>query len=282
MLNNIGASIARLRKEKQATQETLAAHVGVSAQAVSKWENGGVPDTELLPKIADFFGVSIDALFGRPSPQQEPLYKLIAKHLGFKDWDDNVRDEWFSRAFELLWALERSLMCDYEHLDPDDTIANLRASLIPGKRRHSAFDSIAGFTLMGLDDTLPYFMMAPRPKDTEKAYFENTDYVSFFKDMGDKDFFDTLIFLNKRDNTKCIDAAFLSEVLNIPKEKIEHIVSRLKKYNLLNVYELEGGGELFRLRPTQAVPALLIIAQEIIRRPNSYCYYTGGGAEPYF
>ena len=91
-----------------------------------------------------------------------------------------------------------------------------------------------------------------------------------------------LIFLNKRDNTTCVNAQLLSEKLNITKEKTDHIVSRLKNYNLLNVHKMEGGGELLELRPTQAVPALLIIAREIIHRPNCYCYYSGGGAEPYF
>ena len=283
MYSNIGANIARLRKEKQITQETLAAHVGVSAQAVSKWENGGVPDTELLPKIADYFCVTIDTLFGRSVPDQEPLVKLIAKHLGFKDRNDYVRKEWFPRAFELLWAMERSLMCDYEHFDTDDTIANLRANEISGQRRHSAFYSDAGFTLMGLDGTLPYFIMAPRPKDTEKAYFENTDYVDFFKDMGDKDFLDTLVFLNKRDNTKCINAAFLADKLHTTREKMDYIVSRLKKYNLLNVHQIEGSDDdLFELRPNQAVPALLIFAHEIIHRPNCYCYFSAGWTEPFF
>ena len=61
-IETIGGNIAALRKEKGAKQEELANYVGVSAQAVSKWENGGVPDTFLLPKIADFFSVSIDSL----------------------------------------------------------------------------------------------------------------------------------------------------------------------------------------------------------------------------
>ena len=47
----IGKQIASLRKEKGVKQEELAKYVGVSTQAVSKWENGGVPDIELLPKI---------------------------------------------------------------------------------------------------------------------------------------------------------------------------------------------------------------------------------------
>ena len=78
----IGKQIASLRKEKGARQVELAKYVGVSAQAVSKWENGGVPDIELLPKIADFFSVSIDSLFNRnisDSNLQSALMKKIIK-----------------------------------------------------------------------------------------------------------------------------------------------------------------------------------------------------------
>ena len=48
-LKNIGNVISELRKNKGVKQEELANAVGVSTQAVSKWENGGTPDTELLP-----------------------------------------------------------------------------------------------------------------------------------------------------------------------------------------------------------------------------------------
>lgn len=64
-VQNIGIQIAKLRKENNITQDELAKKLDVSAQAVSKWENGGSPDLEMLPKIADYFDVSIDYLFGR-------------------------------------------------------------------------------------------------------------------------------------------------------------------------------------------------------------------------
>ena len=62
---NIGANIYTLRKEKKITQAQLAEKLGVSEQAVSKWENNQcAPDISLFPIIADFFGVSIDRIFG--------------------------------------------------------------------------------------------------------------------------------------------------------------------------------------------------------------------------
>ena len=64
-------TIARLRRERGMTQEALAERIGVSPQTVSKWETQATcPDVALLPVLADVFGVSIDALFGREAAQQ--------------------------------------------------------------------------------------------------------------------------------------------------------------------------------------------------------------------
>ncbi len=61
---NIGSVIKRLRTAQAVTQEDLAEYLGISYQAVSKWETGvGLPDITLLPRIAVFFGVRIDELF---------------------------------------------------------------------------------------------------------------------------------------------------------------------------------------------------------------------------
>lgn len=62
---SVGKNIFELRKAKKLTQAELAEKLGVSDQAVSKWENDiCVPDVTLFPIIADFFGVSIDRLYG--------------------------------------------------------------------------------------------------------------------------------------------------------------------------------------------------------------------------
>ena len=59
----IGKRIAHLRKEKGLTQEELAGHMGVSPQAVSKWENDQTcPDISALPKLASLLGVTVDEL----------------------------------------------------------------------------------------------------------------------------------------------------------------------------------------------------------------------------
>jgi len=60
----IGNQIKALRLRRGVTQEALAQHLGVTAQAVSKWERGvATPDIGMLPSISAYFGVTIDELF---------------------------------------------------------------------------------------------------------------------------------------------------------------------------------------------------------------------------
>lgn len=70
--NTLCKNICALRKQSGLTQDALAAKLGLTYQAVSKWENSlSCPDVQLLPTLADIFGVSIDSLFGRETPAPE-------------------------------------------------------------------------------------------------------------------------------------------------------------------------------------------------------------------
>lgn len=61
---NIGKKIRDFRLVKGVTQETLAQELGVTAQAVNRWENGAaMPDIALLPRLSVYFGVRIDDFF---------------------------------------------------------------------------------------------------------------------------------------------------------------------------------------------------------------------------
>ena len=100
----IGAVIAALRRERGIKQEELARFVGVSVQAVSKWENGGVPDTELLPKIADFFCVPLDRLFGRQITDYADLEGALVKRIA-----DAPPEGRIEVLYRLCWVMERAL-----------------------------------------------------------------------------------------------------------------------------------------------------------------------------
>ena len=98
----IGKRIALLRKEKGLTQEELATHMGVSPQAVSKWENDQTcPDISALPRLARLLGVSVDELLeGKaelpavrvlPPAERKPLTDMMLRVTVDSSDGDRVR-----------------------------------------------------------------------------------------------------------------------------------------------------------------------------------------------
>lgn len=75
---NFGTTLKELRKKRGLTQEQLAEYLGISSQAVSKWENNiSYPDVSLLPVLANYFQVSTDELLGVDTAKRaESIQKL--------------------------------------------------------------------------------------------------------------------------------------------------------------------------------------------------------------
>ena len=82
---NIGSNILNLRKQKNVTQEALAAELGVTAAAVSKWEKGyTLPDILMLCALADYFEVTTDELLGRSTVRKQAIVVTENEELGRK------------------------------------------------------------------------------------------------------------------------------------------------------------------------------------------------------
>ena len=75
MKNILSGNIARYRKEQNLTQTELASKLGITYQAVSKWETEqSIPDTALLPNLAQALNISIDKLFGYSAYHENATY----------------------------------------------------------------------------------------------------------------------------------------------------------------------------------------------------------------
>lgn len=90
MDQTLGKRISSHRKKLGMTQDQLAEKLGVTAQAVSKWENDqSCPDISTLPRLAEIFGISVDALLGK-----EPEYTVHEATVvdeDLEDDDDSIR-----------------------------------------------------------------------------------------------------------------------------------------------------------------------------------------------
>ena len=75
---NLGIKIRELRRRDGRTQDNLAESLGVTAQAVSRWESGGsYPDMEMIPAIANYFHISIDELFGYNDDREKRISEIV-------------------------------------------------------------------------------------------------------------------------------------------------------------------------------------------------------------
>lgn len=276
-IETIGGNIAALRKEKGAKQEELANYVGVSAQAVSKWENGGVPDTYLLPKIADFFSVSIDSLFGRNMTDYGDLRKSLCLKIA-----EASPEEKFGLMLNFCWDMERAYFVD--GVPKDGSIEDYARETGPKEQIYSSLMSDYGFTRMGIGNRLRYFLLVPEIGDTEAAFFENIDYPSFFKEFSDKDVFNACVFLYKRESGKAFTEKLILNGLKLEADKAAYVISVLKKYNLINETNIEMDDEVktvYNFKPSPSFIALLIFARETIETPGAFSYYIGGRNKPY-
>ena len=283
-VKNIGSVILELRKAKGCKQDDLAKFVAVSPQAVSKWENGGIPDIELLPKIADFFGITIDKLFGRDATNTN-ITTAIFEHIRKTEPDSEER---FKTIFELCWDIERSIFnfgkdCDRDIAD-GGKIKNYESVLEPYEQQYSSIISDHGFTRMGIANRLQYFLCVPEIKDKEKALFENINYTEFFKYLSDKDVFNSFILLFSRESQKAFTENLFIKELNIDLEKAKEIIQVLTKYQLVKKTSIELDDEtkdVYTFMPTPSFVSMLIFAREMIDTPHRFAFYSEGRNKPY-
>ncbi|PKM61789.1 MAG: hypothetical protein CVU97_06745 [Firmicutes bacterium HGW-Firmicutes-21] len=139
---NIADNLKRLRKKREITQEDLANFIGVSFQAVSKWErNEGYPDITILPVIANFFDVSLDELVGmdeiKNSTRLEAVFTQLKENASVGNIEKNItllREEikHFPNDYNLLLKLAHYLI--YCNTDKETQLNNNMESLKINKR----------------------------------------------------------------------------------------------------------------------------------------------------
>ncbi|MBQ8439178.1 MAG: helix-turn-helix transcriptional regulator [Clostridia bacterium] len=132
---NIGNRIKILRKQRGITQEQLANAIGISFQAVSKWENNiALPDITMAPVLANFFGVSMDDLFDFCLQERaEEIKQIVDEAYPFRETDPEkgrqILEEGLKKYPENEILLNNLLYVLNYSKEPDQTIA-VASSLI--------------------------------------------------------------------------------------------------------------------------------------------------------
>ena len=98
----LGQKIKELRKRDGRKQEDLASALGVTNQAISRWEkDGSYPDMEMIPAIANYFGITIDELFGYENDRDKKISTIIGKVDAY-DIKHSGDDHWVDECLTIL------------------------------------------------------------------------------------------------------------------------------------------------------------------------------------
>ncbi len=258
-MNNFGSKIKQLRAERSLTQSELANAVGVSIQAVSKWECGGTPDVSLLPVIANYFGISIDELFGNKHLDNMDIDTFLINLLQSIPKNDRMR-----RACELCWAIFKGISGM-----PNITNTPFTSTQNPSDntctRCFLTFESGISYFNARADE--PSMFLLPEPDEGyDQILASSEEFINLFTTLSDPDFFETLLFLYKRKSIP-FSMEHACSSLNINESKMREILSKLKRFGWAEEEAIElnaGKIAIFRPKLNNAFIAFLYFATEII------------------
>lgn len=282
MENMIGERIAKLRRQKAYTQEQLGEMVGVSGQAVSKWENGGVPDTYLLPHIAKALDVTIDALFGAEKKISEiteqeilcVLFDYCSYHNSDKDFDK------FKFLFETLWSVQCAILGNEVCPDLSETVEKYSSN----PQITSQIINNKGTTYLSLVKDFPFFCAVQDTPEVSKKLLGEENFCEFFSLFADKDAFGAIIFTQTAEEASLYTAKSMAEKMGMTLEKFLEIVPLLVKYGFLREESMLLDDEkisVYHKWSNPEIRAILIMAYQYMHARQCYFNFTCNRTKPY-
>jgi len=277
--------IAKYRKLKGYTQEHLGELVGVSGQAVSKWENGGIPDTYLLPTISKVLGVSIDALFGAEKKisdcsKEEILDDLFEFCLQKTHCKDD-RIDLFKFLFDTIWTVQSAYFGNEIRPTLEDVIEKNRGN----QQISSQIINNEGTTYLSLVENFPFFCAICDTSEISKKLLSEKNFGEFFSLLASEDGMKAIFFTQSTTETSQYTADMMAKKIGITLERFIEIEPLLVKYGLLNEDSLTLDDSIIKVYHKWSNPEirpLLMMAYQFINARQCYYNFTCNRTKPYF
>ena len=261
---SLSGNIKKLRLEKNMTQEQLAARLGLSPQAVSKWETSDTyPDGAMLVPLAKELGVSLDELFGNNAVSMSDLSAKIITLL-----HETEAKERFNVVRDICWQIERGLFnCRMEiekGYDPNE---------IKNQKDSSCILDDNGFTVVS-NGKEPFFAVFPQPQEGFGYFLNEKEYLNkVFAALSREETMNALIFLHKKEEKYVFESAVLAKECNIPEGDIDTVLDELALLRTVWKHKVTVNGKervLYYSRQNYKLIALFLMAKEIGYK-GSYC-----------
>ena len=259
-MSNIGEQIKKYRIEKGITQEQLGNLIGVTTQAVSRWERGGTPDAEVIPAISDVLGVSTDALFGR---EQQSFALSLARQLS-----SMAQEKAFQYAFSICWAIEIGLVGDVSAID--DFLNKYIDYSMPEEIKNNnyyakiIFDS--GIANARLAPDFKHFFLLSETDSSSPVKLSDTEKLrKVFSVFADKKLLSIIIYIYSKPNMP-IASSLISKQTGIELHEVDRCMEILCKNNITThtvIATAEGEINAYAFRKESFAVPLLCFADEI-------------------
>lgn len=273
---NIGENIRKYRTKRNLTQEQLASIVGVSPQAVSKWEcEETIPDGALFIPIADALEISLDRLCGYKRVYESDTYEKIVQLI-----DKTPREKRMEKVREICWQTEKGLFeghldIDYDY-NPDELKMFRDSSSI-------AYDS--GFTFISNRHELPFFSVFPEPDNGFGAVLKYDEkYREFFEAFSDPYALKAFFYLYSQKDGYTFEKEVLAMECDIPDDKLDDVMLKLRRVCFKDFGEKEINGEyhiLYILRQRYELIAIFAMLNEFIWYSWGFNYQICERNKPY-
>ena len=263
---SLSQNIRKFRQEKEMTQEQLANFLGVSAQAVSKWETSETyPDGALLVPLANVLGVSLDVLFGNRTYSAEDISERIQRLI-----KNTPREKRFHLVRDLCWQMEKGLFFFSEQ---KDFVEKYSPNEICKQKQSSYILNDYGFTHIS-NGRAPFFAVFPEYEDCFSDVIGNGEKIrEIFEAFSSPKAMRVLLFIHKREAGYIFEAEVLAQACEIELSEAKTILNCLIKWKLVSFETMDIDGEqrtLYHTHPSHKVIALLIFANEL-NYHGSYC-----------
>lgn len=275
--NHLSENLKQLRKQAGMTQEALSKRLSISTQAVSRWERGGAPDIELLPQLAEVFGVSLDTLFGCPSRYGDS-HEFMTQQICSTPPEARI-----GYANQLAWQLLKATAASLDTSDSgcyrfftSNEGLDRKGSDMPENLptlTYAVFDS--GFMQASTAKDFRYTLFMPEPEDGFSAIMKNCgDYQRFFACLAKPHWVELLAFFYTLKEPYYFMATLPSEKLGIPLDETESILQEMYECRLVQEVHAEasdGIHRIYRAPLDTSLVAFLYMATEVMRTQNMAC-----------
>lgn len=261
----IGEQIKKYRIKKGITQEQLGQLIGVTTQGVSRWERGGTPDAEILPRLSEVLGVSIDSLFGR---EDQSLVVSLAKQLS-----QMSQQEAYGYATNICWAIEIGLLGDPSVIDDfmDRIISQKASAEVSDAEDDLRIIQDNGISSLYMLKGFSRFFLLMDPDGKMKSRLSDFESLrKAFALFADKNILRILFYLCSMPDIP-ISSTLISKSTGLPQQTVDLCMDILCQYSIVIRTEIAteaGDIDAYTFRTETQVVPMICIADEIARGDN--------------